>query len=37
MTYEQIAREVGKIHRKRPSICQQVIAHLRQRFRDSDP
>ena len=35
MTYEQIAREVGKstagVHR----VCQQVVAHLRQRFRNS--
>jgi hypothetical protein len=34
-TYEQIAREVGKstagVHR----ICQQVVTHLRRRFRDS--
>jgi DNA-directed RNA polymerase specialized sigma24 family protein len=35
MTYEQIAHEVGKstagVHR----VCQQVVAHLRQRFRSS--
>ena len=35
MTYEQIAREVGKSTASVGRICQQVVAHLRRRFRDS--
>jgi len=35
MTYEQIAREVNKSTASVYRICQQVIAHLRQRFRES--
>ena len=37
MTYEQIAREVGKSTASVHRVCQQAVAHLRQRFRDSAP
>jgi DNA-directed RNA polymerase specialized sigma24 family protein len=37
MTYEQIAREVGKSTASTYRVCQQVVAHLRRRFRDSAP
>jgi RNA polymerase sigma factor (sigma-70 family) len=37
LTYEQIAREVGKSTATVHRICQQVVAHLRQRFQDSAP
>jgi RNA polymerase sigma factor (sigma-70 family) len=37
MTYEEIAREVDKSTATVYRICQQVVRHLRQRFRDSAP
>ena len=37
LTYEQIGREVGKSTASVHRICQQVVAHLRRRFRDSAP
>ncbi len=37
LTYEQISGEVGKSIASVHRICQQVVAHLRQRFRDSAP
>jgi RNA polymerase sigma factor (sigma-70 family) len=37
MTYEQIAREVGKSTASAHRICQQMVAYLQRRFRDSAP
>ncbi len=37
MTYEEIAREVDKATATVYRICQQVVRHLRKRFRDSAP